>query len=286
MATSTFYNDNLFRNYPLIASPASAAFPAKRLVGAKVLCSFGSPYKHFPSISLVEWTVRASLHRLVFRCWTDDTVVTVPVTIPADTGLFTHIFSDVVEATSLRITVGDLTRETQSFRDLDLPLEPTCVLWLKHRGIRSIRIGNASRERLAINSGIPVPQQTAYRQADWWHQETVITDSPLLLAEGYNASLIASTIDNSIRFQPQVGAGRGVVSEIVSLGVTRINGQTVPEIPDPSAFRPDGLPHQVVRSFSGLPGPEITAVTGQTILVRNDINPSTVSIGIRERECE
>jgi len=288
MATSSFYNDNLYRTYPLVTSDASAAFPHKRLVGAKVLCSFGSPYQSFPTATLVEWTVRSSQHRLLFLCKAGETTVPVPVIIPTQTGLFGQVFSEVVEETRIRVTVGDLDRETQSISGLDLPLEPTCVLWLKHRGVRSIHLGNASRERVlaVLDECSTAEQRTAYQEADWWRQETEIAGGPFLLAEGYNCSLVSSVVENSIRFQPQAGAGRGVVSEFLSLGFTLVGDRMVPEIseenpfPDDCFLRPDGLPRhdRILRSFCGLGGPEITAVTGKSVQVRNDLDSSTVSI--------
>jgi len=279
MATSSFYNDNLFRTYPLVTTDRSLAFPRKRLVGAKVLCSFGSPYERFPTVSLAEWLVRSSEHRLTFLCTANDVQVSIPVTVPIGTGMFAQVFSEIAEETNLRITVGDLSKETKSFSSLDLPLEPTCVLWQRYRGVRSVRIGNASRDRLPQRLEFFPELEAAYADTAWWRQEIVIADVPLLFAEGYNASLIAQAVENSVRFSPQAGAGRGPTTEFISLGVTEIGGTMVHEIPsDEVAVRPDGLPDRILRSFSGASGTEIAAVANQSILVRNDVDANTVSI--------
>lgn len=292
MPTSSFYNDNLFRTYPLVTSDESVAFPKKRLVGAKVLCSYGSPYEKFPTVSLVSWLVRPSRHRLTFRCTDGTTAIDLAVDVPTGTGRFEHVHSNVVAETSLRVTVGALERETESFDKLDLPLEPTCVLWLKHRGVRSVRLGNESRDRLpSVYDAVDPLRKKAYADTGLWLQEIVLADTPLLLAEGYNCALVLSPVDHSIRFQPQSGAGRGAVAEFVPLGGALVDGQWLPEsLPDDIIVRPDGLPphDRILRSFCGAPGPEVTAVANRTIQVRNDVDASTVSVGVPplgENEC-
>lgn len=283
MPTSTFYNDNLFRTYPFITDDRSLPFPKKRLVGLKICCSFDSPFRSFPTARLTGWTVRSAEHRLMFLVEADDVRVAVPVTVPKSTSKFAHVFSEPVQNTSVRLTVGDLAGETDSFSDLDLPIEPTLVLWLRHRGIRSVRIGSESRDRLAacLYEGISERQKKAYTEARWWRQDAVLS-GPILFSEGYNCRLVAAVSENTLRFFPQAGAGLGTVSEFVSLGTTLIDGRSIREVPETIPVRPDGLPYadRLLHSFCGACGPEIEAAVTKTIEVRNDIDMSTVSIRV------
>ncbi len=283
MPTSSFYNDNLFRTYPFVSSDEAIVFPKKRLVGAKVCCGYASPFRSFPKARLTDWTVRAAEHRLTFQVEADPVRVSVPVTIPKSPPPFTHIFSETVRETSIRVTVGDLAGATESFDDLDLLLEPTLVLWLKHRGVRSVRIGSESRDRLAscLYEGISDRQKKAYTEARWWRQDTILT-GPILFSEGYNCRLVAATTENALRFFPQAGAGLGETAEFVSLGTTLIDGRSILEFQENMPVRPDGLPphDRLLFSFCGAGGPEIEASITETIEVRNDINASTVSIRV------
>lgn len=285
MTTSSFYNDNLFRTYPLVTNDRSSLFPRKRIVGIKILCSYDSPFRSFPRVYLTDWTVRATEHRVMFAVESDDVQVSVPVIVPKSTSKFAHIFSEIVQSVSVRLTVGDLTGETDSFSGLELPIEPTRVLWLKHRGVRNVRIGNASRDRLpaCLYDGISERQKKAYTEAEWWYQEEILS-GPLLFNEGFNCRLVAAMTENTLRFFPSAGTGLGEVSEFISLGTTLIDGRSVPELPTDidMPVRPDGLPHadQLLFSFCGATGPEIEAAATETIDVRNDVDGSSVSISV------
>lgn len=283
MPTSSFYNDNLFRTYPLITSDRSLLFPRKRVVGIKILCSYDSPFRSFPQARLTDWTVRTTEHRVIFLVEAGEVRVSVPVIVPKSTSMFAHAFSEVVQNTSIRLTVGDLANETESFFGLNLPIEPTCVLWLKHRGVRSVRIGNASRDRLSscLYEGISERRKKAYMESDWWRQEKVLT-GPLLFSEGFNCRLVATTSENTLRFFPQAGAGQGETTEFVLLGTTLIDGRSIPEWSEDSPVRPDGLPDadRLLFSFCGACGAEIAATQTGTINMRNDMDMSTVSISV------
>lgn len=283
MPISSFYNDNLFRTYPLVTDQRSLLFPKKRIVGLKVCCSYASPFCSFPRASLTDWTVRGSEHRLTFLVESDDVRVPVLVVIPKSAPKFTHVFSEPVEETSVRITVGDLAGATESYSGLNLPVEPTLVLWLKHRGVRQVRIGNASRDRLPScqYEGIPERQKTAYAEADWWRQEKTLT-GPILLSEGFNCRLVAAPAENTLRFFPQAGAGMAEATEFISLGTTLIDGRSIPEWPVDAPVRPDGLPYadRLLHSFCGATGPEIEAGATESIVLRNDLDMSTVSIRV------
>lgn len=282
MPTSSFYNDNLYRTYPLITNDRSLLFPKKRLAGLKIVCSYDSPFRSFPKVFLTGWTVRNSEHRVTFRVEADDVRIPVPVIVPKSAPKFEHVYSETLQGVSVRLTVGDLAGETESFSDLDLPVEPTRVLWQKHRGVRRVRIGNESRDRLpsCLDEGISDRQKQAYAEADWWRQEKILA-GPLLFSEGFNCRLVAATSENTLRFFPQAGAGMGEPTEFVSLGTTLIDGRSIPELLENSPIRPDGLPHadRLLRSFCGAMGPEIGAGVSKTIDVRGD-GPSTVSVGI------
>jgi hypothetical protein len=283
MATSSFYNDNLFRTYPFVTSDEAIAFPKKRLASAKICCGYASPFRSFPRARLTDWTVRAAEHRLTFLVTADDIEISVPVTIPSSAPKFAHLFSDTVQEISVRLTVGDLMGETESFHELNLALEPTLVLWLRHRGVRSVRIGSESRDRLpsCLYEGISERQRKAYSEAKWWRQDSILT-GPLLFSAGYNCRLVAASAENMLRFVPQAGAGLGETAEFVSLGTTLIDGRSIRELQENMPVRPDGLPHadRLLFSFCGAMGSEIEATATETIEVRNDIDASTVSIRV------
>ncbi|GHV09986.1 hypothetical protein AGMMS50229_20850 [Campylobacterota bacterium] len=132
MTTSSFYHDNLFRAYPLEAVESSFRFPSKRIVAAKITCSFGSPYISFPRVSLTDWEVRSSQHQIRFLC-TDGKVQTrLSISVPRNAEPFGRCDSGEVNETRIRIVTGELADATESYSNLSLRLEPTCVLWLKH----------------------------------------------------------------------------------------------------------------------------------------------------------
>lgn len=296
MITSTFYNDNRFRSYPFVTPAAASPFPNKRIVAAKVTCSYASPYASFPTVLMTGWEVRSREHRLTFTCSDGIEQAVLTVLIPKDAGLFTHHRSDEQRDTRIRVTIGDLSDATESFVGLNPPLrlEPVCLLWLKHRGVRSIRLGNANRPRLpaAIYPGISFERKDAWERTRWWLQERSIQNEPLLFSEGCNCSLTVSTLGNRILFTPQLNAGLGPVRELVSLGGSEAFGSLLDEFPDPlpEHVRPDGLPYpdRMLASFCGATGPEITWIPNETVGVRNDLDASTVSIhlvGLHGKGC-
>ena len=296
MPTSSFYHDNLYRAYPFMASDPPSQFPTERIVAAKVVCSYGSTYPSFPTVRLTGWEVRSQQHRVHFLCSAGKVQTGLTVLVPKETEPFQHVFSDEVNDTRIRLTIGSLHQAIDSYSGLDLPLEPTCVLWLKHRGIKRIQLANASRPRLstAIYPGISDARKEAYEQAAWWVQEQMIGGCPLILAEGCNCRLVATSFDHRLLFIPQANAGSGVVREFVSLGVTRVQGTMLDEVPDSlpadTFVRPDGLPpgDRILYSFCGATGPEIELVSNETVLFRNEIDPSTVSVrvvGLLGKKC-
>jgi len=296
MPTSSFYHDNVYRAYPFTATPTPSPFPTDRVAAANVVCSYDSPYPSFPTVLLTDWEVRSQQHRVRFLCSADDVETTLTVLIPKEAEPFQHFFSEEVNATRIRMTIGSLRQATDSFSGLHLRLEPTCILWLKHRGIKRIQIANASRPRLssAAWQGISPERQEAYEHTAWWTQERVIENEPLLLAEGNNCRLHATSLDNRLLFIPQVNGGSGPVREFVSLGRTRVRETMVDELPDRSPedipVRPDGLPpnERILYSFCGATGPEIESVPNETVLFRNDRDTSTVSVqvvGLLGKKC-
>ena len=293
MPTSTFYNDNLFRAYPFVATDEPTIFPTQRIVGAKILCGSGSYLRSFPEVELIRWEVFSILHRVTFRLTAGNYSNEILVDIPKNTALFSHIFSQESEHIRIRLTVGDLSDATQSFGTLSLRLEPTCIFWLKHRGIDCIQVVNENRERLAdVISSNPVlspEHKSAYLNTKFWRQPLLIGDEGLLFSEGSNCEWSTSVTDNRLIVWPRKYSGTGAVREFQSLGVvssgvgSALGG--VSEIPYNLAelkIRPDGLVHQdnVLYAFSGATGPEITAERKQTIQVRNDVDANTVSISV------
>ena len=287
MPTSTFYNDNLFRTYPFRTTVESQRFPTSRIVGAKILCSFAAPFQTFPTAQLIRWDVRSQEHRLTFRVESGQTRIEVPVLVPKESSPFTTVFSDEIQGITIRLTLGNLAGQSDSFSNLHLPLEPTCLVWMKHRGLARILFANASRARLpsCLYDGIPNSLATAYTTAAWWLQGE-ISDCPLLFQEGFNCSIDLAVTENKLLFFARPGAGQGPVQEFIPLGSASVDGKMVPEIPewrpDNISVRPDGLPpnDQVLYVFSGAVGPDITHQTSRTVQVRNDIDPYTVSVTV------
>ena len=299
MPTSTFYNDNLFRAYPFVALdkpseyPNDNLFPVKRIVGAKILCGFGSYFRSFPDVELKHWEVLSLLHRVTFRLTAGNYSNEILVEIPKNTPLFSHIFSKDSEHIRIRLTVGDLSDATQSFGTLSLRLEPTCILWLKHRGIDCIQVVNENRERLTevihSNPVLSPEYKTAWLNTKFWRQPLLIGDEGLLFSEGSNCEWSTSVTDNRLIVWPRTCSGTGAVHEFQSLGVTSSGVGSalggLSEIPpdiDELKIRPDGLVHQnkVLFAFCGATGPEITAERKQSIQVRNDVDANTVSIAV------
>ena len=294
MPTSSFYNDNLFRTFPFITTEEARDFPTKRIVAAKVLCSFGSPYESFPSVSLTSWTVMPASHRLVFRCTAKDQVVEVPLDIPKTLAPFSHVFSEIVDETRVHLTTGDLTNITQSLPYLSLQLEPTCILWLKHRGIRRVQVLNESRNRLPAILSQQVPPlnsalSTAYEDATHWYQPIVLQETGLLFSDGYNCEWTASGVGNRMLVRFLVDAGLGAVQSFPLLGETQIVQNTgygttyhtvAEEDSEDNRLRPDGLPQHdhILYTFSGAVGPVVSATQMQTIRLRNDTDGHTVSV--------
>jgi hypothetical protein len=296
MPTSSFYHDNLYRAYPFTATPVPSPFPTERIAAANVVCSCGSPYPSFPTVLLTDWEAGSGRHRIRFLCSAGDVQTALTIIVPKDIEPFRHVFSEEVNATRIRVTIGSLRQATDSFSGLALRLEPTCVLWLKHRGIQRIQIANASRPRLssAVYPGIDPDRKAAYEHAVWWAQGRIIENEPLLLAEGSNCRLQATRSDNRLLFAPQSHGGSGPVREFVSLGATPGLDKMVDEVPDrlPEGVlvRPDGLPpgERILYSFCGATGPEIESVPNETVLFRNDRDSSTVSVqvvGLLGKKC-
>jgi hypothetical protein len=293
MPTSTFFNDNLFRAYPFVATEEPTGFPTKRIVGMKVLCGFGSYFQSFPEVELNRWEVLSDRHRVTF--WLHEGTYSnhISMEIPKNTPQFAHLFSQESQHTRIRLTVGDLSDATQSFHGLSLRLEPTCILWLKHRGIDCIQVVNENRERLAeVINGNPIlspEHKAAWLHTKFWRQPLLIGDEGLLFNEGSNCEWSTSLTENRLIVWPRVRCGTGQVREFQSLGVTSSGAGSaldgISEIPpnlDEMKIRPDGLLHQdnVLYAFCGATGPEITAERKQSIQVRNDVDANTVSIAV------
>jgi hypothetical protein len=71
MATSSFYNDNLYRTYPFVAEN-SLSLPHEWLAGIKVRMEYGAGFKKFPSVYLTEWRTEEEQHELTFSCEAED----------------------------------------------------------------------------------------------------------------------------------------------------------------------------------------------------------------------
>ena len=284
MATSSFYQDNLFRAYPFEHKDGSK-LNTRYIVAAKVICSYASPFTSFPRVYLKDINVRTASHQLTFVCTDGQTSTNVSLDVPLTTPVGQPVFSKVQADTVVQCVFGDYSA-TATSSNQKYYLEPPCVLWLRHRGIAKIVVGNENRARLPATSLPPNAAsyvKDAYLNPGFWKQDQEIYQEPLLFSEGYNCELIPSISDNAIRFLPKVNAGMGPVEEFAMLGTTRVNSRDVIEeqIKD-SRIRPDGLPSNdlVLYSFCGATGTEIVHVPTQTVSMRNDLDASTVSISM------
>jgi hypothetical protein len=280
-ATSSFYNDNLYRAYPFIAGQAGD-FPTHRLAGIRVCCLYSAAFTSFPSVYLTTWEVFGGSHFLTFLCTDGITDVYTQLKIPSNTEPFSRItpqasdpYHDGPADVEISIIVGRLDKETTSFGLLKLQIEPVCIIWLRHRGISEIAVCNQARYRLETDS--EGQALTYYPDGKWWiqppdagtNQDSVterIQDKPLIFSEGWNCGLTLSQTETKISFNAAAGAGLGEVSEDVPRGyimgvpkpdpVENEDGELI-EIPqeewtgDPQPL-PEAVPAPSLR-FDGLP---------------------------------
>jgi hypothetical protein len=307
MITSSFYNDNLFRSYPFVARDTGAAWNTlekvyKAVVGAKVMVYSESLFiNNFPRAFLQHWITLTDTYQLTFLV-TDKSDVTVRkiITIPKTTLPFTKISSNDNDGVVVSIIVGELSAITFNWFDLDLQLEPTCLLWYRHRGISKIYVVNQERHRLRLETSvIDADYRNLYGKVAWWLQpeeglESIENGSPCLFNGGFNCEINQSSLEQKLQFIPQSNAGLGEATEDIALGYTTVSTtELIDDVPTTvttlvversPAFnlRKDGLPtaENVVYHVSSAAGPEIILVSDTAVSVRPEINISTIFIGV------
>jgi len=270
MITSSFYNDNLFRQYPFIqeGSTDTSGLPTQLIVGVKVICSYDSPFTSFPRAWLKAVQVAAEDYYLFFVVKDKKgTQLSVTVPVPKTVKPFDTVSaSGVLIAKSIKIvvTVGNLIPE-EDYNGLEKYVEPTCILWLKHRGISQINAYNKARNRL--NSIAPHPSH----EKKYWYTGSLVSE-PLLIHAGFNCFLATSRGSNNFNVLPRAFAGSGPVQGFPLLSKEEEFDPLVDKI------RPDGLfaTDDSVYVFSGATGPVVTEMPGNTIRFTQEFGPSSI----------
>jgi hypothetical protein len=285
MATSSFYSDNMFRSYPFVADQTTP-LPVNRLAGIKMCFLYGAKISAFPVVKLDSWYVSYNgSHTLTFSCIAPNNTITKYVTIPPNTPPLTRVVSDDADDIYITLITGRLIGETESFSELDLRVEPTCIVWLQHRGISRIRIGNQARYKLDQDSE---GKDLIYDpDSEWWNQPVEgageIQDKPLLFSDGWNCNASLSQIDTKISLNAVESGGLGEVSEDLPRGyiLGKFNEPLEEQVPSPQ-LRYDGLPNYklITYSFCGATGPDVAVLTTDTVLVRADQSVFTLYVSV------
>ena len=279
MATSSFYNDNLYRTYPFVAEDHSV-IPDDWLVGLKVCFNHGAGFKSFPSVFLTRWRTENGESTLEFSCEAADKVVSKSVVIPSDTPPMTRIVSDDTEMIQIVLIVGHCPLGGIEKTGLRVKAEPTCTLWYQHRGITSVQVGNRPRRYVPLPDGV---ESEHYGKAEWWKQgqDDAVIVGPLLFNQGFNCR-IHPRAGNRLQLDAVRGAGRGVVSDEISRGCADISGTMVCEEPPAEFLRMDGLPDvgSVLYSFCGAVGPHVRMTSTSTIRLTAEPEQHTILIGV------
>jgi hypothetical protein len=294
MITSSFYSDNLFRAYPFKDNYSDDSTIAPRLyktvAGAKIMVYAESAFvNNFPRAYLVSWMTLTDRYQLTFQV-KDKTnvIVTKTITIPKTTPPFTKFTSDDKDAVVISLIIGDVSNISQSWYGLNMQLEPTCLLWYKHRGISNIYVVNQERHRLRLENNVIDPEyRKVYGKVDWWLQPeegltSISNGNPCLFNGGFNCTINQINLGQNLQFIPQTNAGLGEATEDIALGYTVIDDTYFVETSPAFNLRKDGIPTiaNVVYHVSSATGPEILLVADTAISVRPELNISTIFIGV------
>jgi len=290
MATSSFYNDNLYRAYPFVAE-GEPAIPNEWLVGLKINFNFGGGFSHFPSVVLTDWLSSGSDFVLIFSC--EDATgkkVARQVKVPSALLPFKRVVSDLGDI-QFSLIVGNLPPAGAEKTGLNLRVEPTRILWLQHRGIASVQVGNRARNVVALPVG---SEYDTYGEVEWWRQsvkEVSRIKGPLLFSPGFNCRVYARA-GNRLQVDAVPGGGLGEVQEDISKGCIDLLGKIVcEETPEDHPFRKDGLldEGQVLYAFCGAVGPHIRMTATSTVRLTAQLEDNTITIGVGNlggRPCE
>jgi hypothetical protein len=292
MISSSFYNDNLFRSYPFKydEGDTDTQILNQTIVGIKIMVYAGSSFTNsFPLAYLVNWVSLLDNYKLTFQI-RDKTGITVnkQIIIPTETAPFTKIVSDDKDDVIVSIVTGKIPTITRDWLNINKQIEPTCLLWYRHRGISNIYVANQDRHRLKLDPEmIDSEYKNIYGTVNWWIQPeagllSISDGDPCLFDAGFNCEINRANITQEIRFIPREKEGLGAVSEDIALGYTVIDTGHIVEASPSSNLRKDGIPGHgnVVSYFCSAPGPDIVLTTETAVLVRSDLPSSTIFISV------
>jgi hypothetical protein len=294
MITSSFYTDNLYRGYPFKTSPDEdpAVAPILRaLVGLKVMVYAGSPFvNNFPRVFLIEWSTLRDRYLLTFQVRDKEGVsINNQIIIPKDTAIGARLsVKDTANEVTIAVVVGDVSDITGNWFNLNLQFEPTCLLWYLHRGVSTINVMNQERHRVQLDPEvIDEGYRNIYNKVSWWLQpcsslETISSGQPCLFAGGFNCELRQLQQNRRLQFNPNEGAGIGVVDTDIPLGFISTSTSNVCERPPVSTLRRDGLPSHldVIYFFCDAAGPDIVMTGDTSVLIRAEPDISTIFISV------
>jgi len=277
MATSSFYNDNLYRTYPFVAEDHSV-IPNQWLVGLRVCVGCGAKFSSFPFVFLTGWQTENGNSLLQFSCELEEIAVLKTLVIPAGTPPMTRVLSGTEDNVQITVITGHCPDEDVTIENIRLRAEPTCILWLQHRGISSVQVGNSARKVLPLPDGI---DHEYYGTVSWWKQgEASIVGLPLLFSPGFNCAIQQRT-GNRLQIEASRGSGLGEVQEDGVKGSIENSGTIISEMQPMDSLRKDGLPHggAVLYSFCGAVGPHVRMQATSTIRLTSDPETHTIIIG-------
>ena len=283
MATSSFYNDNLYRAYPFVSTDKTK-IPSGWVVGIKACFDFGAGFSDFPAVFLTGWLTKNGRHNLQFTCEAENKRVQKTVSIPVIASCFERFVSeehedDETDAARIHIVliVGNLPQENVNLSGIRLRVEPTRILWLQHRGISSVHVGNRPRNALPLPEGI---EHAYYRKRRWWQQGDKFT-GPLLFYSGFNCRIHSRAL-NRLQIEAAVAAGHGEVTEDISKGCIADFSTIVCEEPPIDYLRKDGLPddENVLYAFCGAMGHHVQMISTSTVILTVKPEEHTVIISI------
>jgi hypothetical protein len=181
------------------------------------------------------------------------------IVIPSDTPAFTAVHYSPEDMIQISVIAGNLPINNVHKTGLYLSVEPVCVLWLQHRGIASVHVGNSPRRTM------PLPDGMEYVIADWWKQGDALS-GPLLINPGFNCRVYQKT-KTRLQIEAATGSGSGEVTADLAKGYTSDSDTMVYEEPPADYLRKDGLLNDVhvLYAFCGAAGPHIRMTSGNTV---------------------
>lgn len=290
MATSSFYNDNLFRSYPFIAGQdvptvnSIRKIDNKWIAGLKLYLPAHAPFTSFPTVFLTKITRAENLILSIMIQDNSENEEKYDLTFdmpPAENRFWTLAFQS--QNIYAQLTVGEGIQEIENI-DIDAPylrLEPTCLIWLQHRGINKVEVGNQARNTVPLPENIVAENYGMY---PWWKQGKISTEitGPLLFSAGFNCA-VKETPSKSLQIAAVSGGGEGTVLEDYTKGFVYLaDMQRLWEVPPEEYLRKDGLfiNDFLIYSFCGASGPHITLSGSESILVIPTQANHTITISV------